>query len=831
MNTDQHDLKGALPFTLSFDDAPVGMSFTTLDGHFLRVNRRLCEITGYTADELLRMDFQAITHPDDVMTDVHKHQQALAGLINTYRLDKRYIRKNGSSVWVNITITLVRDERGEPSYSFGVVEDGLQREQSQVQRQDVTIGLRKVLAATNQLMACPTTDSMLKVAVEFARNTLGLERCAIFFQREGYIQGTYGTDGEGNTTDEHEIRVDLNDQWPQQVAQLQADGAQWLMVDNRKHTEWDGEHVKIVGMGWVVITLIPIANGPKCYMFNDTHLSNAHIDETQQEIVAVYCSLLGRMIERRQVEEALNESETRLQQAIHAANIGIFEHDHITDKIFWSRVQRNIFGWTSEESKGLNEVLQTVYPDDHARIKHAVQKAHDPHGDGIYDVEYRIVADDGSIRWLSVHSLTMFEGEGDQRHPLRTVGATADITDRRKVEEALRESEQMLRNILDSIPVRVFWKDMNLRLLGCNQHFADDMGVTSPAELIGKTTEDLIHEQSPQWDAQSPQFASDDRRVLDSGQALLDYEEQQMRGDHNLYWVRTSKLPIRNADGKVTGLLCTYEDITDRKITELALQKKREEEHEFQVYLKALHQINIELTMIDNLDDFYRQIVELGLTQLGFDRVSLWLYDAEHGTANGTYGTDDHGQLISESHMSFELEPSSAFWQSLQKPDRFMYTEQSELFHNFEVVGSGWLVSVALWQGHRNLGWLSIDNLINHRPISQPQLEILAQYGMQVGTLLARKRVKEALLESEIFLKKSQSVGKLGSYYFNVDTGDWISSPRPCIQRSCPSRCRRIRNSWSKCWFAASASRLSARRSSSRCDGCARSSKLVSVFG
>jgi PAS domain S-box-containing protein len=761
------------------DDFPFGVVRTTVDGRFLYVNRKLCEITGYNADELMHLNFQSITHPDDLPTNLHKLDQAVVGMIKSYRIDKRYIRKDGSTVWVNVTGVLMRDTQGKPDYIAAVIEDRLERDRNEAQRQAVTVGLRKVLAATNQLMSCPNVDTLLRQAVEVARNTLGLERCGIFFDHGEYIQGTYGTDGEGNTTDEHDARVILQDQWPQHVEQLKAEGAQWLMVDDRKHTEWDGEEIKVVGTGWVVITLIPLAEGRKAYLFNDTYISNAPIDETQQEIVAVFCSLLGKMIQRVEVENALHASETRLQQAVRAAKIGIFEHDHLTDKIYWSPVQREILGWDDEiaEIENLEDAVLQIYPDDRERIKAAIQRAHDPRGDGVYDVEYRVLARDGSIRWLSVHSITSFEGEGRDRHFVRTVGATADITDRRGVEEALRESEQMLRNILDSIPVRVFWKDMNLRVLGCNQHFADDMGVALPADLIGKTDVDLIRERGLPWLDQAILYRADDLRVIEQGESIFGQEEPQMRDDQQLYWARTNKLPLRNANGKITGLLCTYEDITERRQTELALQKKREDEQELLRYLTLLHEISRELTMIDALDDFYRRTVELGRTMLGFDRVSLWLYDAPRNSAIGTYGTNINGNLQSEAHMSFVVEPNTEFWAAMQKPDRFLYAEKVSLYHNFGVAGTGWIVVIALWIENRVLGWLSVDNLIKQQPISPPQIEILAQYGLHIASMLSGKQVKQALHDSEVFLQKSQTVGRIGSYYFNIPQDRWMSSP------------------------------------------------------
>lgn len=110
-------------FRATFEQAAVGMAEVALDGHWLRVNRRLCEKVGYTHEEMLRLTFQDITHPDDLDTDLELTRALLAGEIPHYALEKRYIRKDGSVAWVNLTVGLVRDARGEPQYFSSVIED------------------------------------------------------------------------------------------------------------------------------------------------------------------------------------------------------------------------------------------------------------------------------------------------------------------------------------------------------------------------------------------------------------------------------------------------------------------------------------------------------------------------------------------------------------------------------------------------------------------------------------------------------------------------------------------------------------------------------------
>ena len=110
-------------FRATFENAAVGIAHVAPDGTWLDVNRRLCEIVGYCRDEIVAKTFQDITHPDDLEADLDYVRKLLEGQADSYMMDKRYIRKDESVVWANLTVACVRNSEGKINYFVSVIED------------------------------------------------------------------------------------------------------------------------------------------------------------------------------------------------------------------------------------------------------------------------------------------------------------------------------------------------------------------------------------------------------------------------------------------------------------------------------------------------------------------------------------------------------------------------------------------------------------------------------------------------------------------------------------------------------------------------------------
>lgn len=133
-------------FRTTFEQAAVGVAHVALDGRWLLVNQQICEIVGYTEVELLNMDFQAITHPDDLAQDRENIRQIMAGEIRVIKFEKRYIHKQGHTVWINLTGTLRYNDAGEPLYFIASFENINDRKQAEFALQAQTITLARTTA-------------------------------------------------------------------------------------------------------------------------------------------------------------------------------------------------------------------------------------------------------------------------------------------------------------------------------------------------------------------------------------------------------------------------------------------------------------------------------------------------------------------------------------------------------------------------------------------------------------------------------------------------------------------------------------------------------------
>lgn len=441
---------------------------------------------------------------------------------------------------------------------------------------------------------------------------------------------------------------------------------------------------------------------------------------------------------RKRVEAALQTSEEQFRSAFDNAAIGMAL---VSPDGRWLQVNRalsGIIGYTEQEL--LEKTFQDItHPDDLDIDLTYVRQVLAGEIES-YQMEKRYFHKLGHVVWVLLSVSLVRDAQG---LPLHFISQIQDITQRKLAETALAAERNLLRTLIDHMPDFVFVKDAAGRFLVSNEAHTKVSG-KKVEEIVGRTSLDVYPPEL------ATQYYADDQAVIQSGQPVINAERRTPDPDGYESWGLTTKVPLRDASGQVTGLIGIIRDITERKRMEAALTARMQQDHKFQQHLQALHEITIELTTIDELDAFYRRSVELGLQRLGFDRLALFLYDQKDSVAVGTYGTNAQGTLVSEHQLRFDpLSEPTILGQAILSEERLAFEPHAQLFSDLKPIGTGSNAAAVLWNGTEKLGWLVVDNWVHQQPLDQNDLNILSLYALTLGTLLAQKRTQVAVLDSE----------------------------------------------------------------------------------
>jgi len=255
---------------------------------------------------------------------------------------------------------------------------------------------------------------------------------------------------------------------------------------------------------------------------------------------------------RREAEARMQDSEKRYRAMFENTGTGTVLSEADTTLSMVNREFAQMVGYDRSEIEGKMSWTQLIAPEDVERLRvYHFDRRKDPLNTPS-QYECRLIDRQGNVipTLLKVRLIP-----GTQT----SIGSFLDISDRKRAEEALTDANRMLRLVLDTIPVRVFWKDTDLRYLGCNRPFAEDAGFTHPEEVIGRDDFEWIPSDL------ATVFRKNDRVVMQTGEARLNVEKQCPHPKGGKRWLQTSKVPMRDSQEKIFGVLGTYQDITERK--------------------------------------------------------------------------------------------------------------------------------------------------------------------------------------------------------------------------------------------------------------------------
>jgi len=435
------------------------------------------------------------------------------------------------------------------------------------------------------------------------------------------------------------------------------------------------------------------------------------------------------LTERKRMEEALSASEAELRTLINAMTDIIFVGNSEGRYLKIVDTSPSLLYKPSKELLG--KTLHDVFPKDladfflnHLRQALNTQKS--------VNFEYCLPIGDKKL-WFYATVSPMTDD--------KILMVARDITDRKQAEDALRESEERYRQLINLSPDGISIHSQGY-ILFVNPAMTRMSGATSADQMLGKSVLDFVH----------PDFRELVRKRIAemqiTGLPISFIEEKLLRLDGTSFDVELAAVPYSFKDTQYIQVVAR--DITERKRAEDELQQNREATLQFSKQLAALQEITNELSKAESSDNLCRQAVQLGRTHMGFDRVGIWFIEEHLGIMRGSFGTDEHGGLRDERNAQVQFRHEGLAWRLFSHKDQIALVEHRPLYdHLGREVGMGDNAMAALWDGDKVIGVISVDNLFTDRPISEHQLEVLRLYATTLGHLITRKRAEEALRASE----------------------------------------------------------------------------------
>ncbi|MEG4391932.1 PAS domain S-box protein [Microcoleus sp. BROC3] len=380
-------------FRNAFENASIGMGIVSLDGHWVKVNPALCQILGYSSEELLALTFQYITHPDDLDLDLSYAHQLLAGTISTYQIEKRYFHKQGHIIWILLDGSLVQDEQGNPLHFIAQIQDITARKEARK-----TLELQSVIMHNMAGGVCLIKASDLTIV--YTNPKLD----AMFGYTDGELAGQ--PVGILNYVDT-EIRPDAS--VLDIITQIEQNGEAQYEVYNKKK---DGR------LFWCRV-----------------HTSRFE----HPEYGTVYVAVEEDVTDLKQAEQALQATTNRLNFLLNYSPVVIFSCKPYGDygATFISENVKDVLGYESIAFLEDDEFwVHNLHPDDLERVINGLANLF---VNDFYFHEYRLRRSDGVYRWILGQLRLIRDPAG---RPVEILGYLVDISDRKQAELELQQAKE-----------------------------------------------------------------------------------------------------------------------------------------------------------------------------------------------------------------------------------------------------------------------------------------------------------------------------------------------------------------------------------------------------
>ena len=511
-------------FRAMFETASIGIAQADPQtGRWLRVNQKICTITGYSADEMLQMRVPDITHPEDRARDSEAFQQVVRGEAPDYRMEKRYVRKDGTLAWVNVNMTVIRDASGQPTRTVATIEDIAPRKRAEEALRESEAKYRSLFESSR--------DAVMTLEPPSWRFTSGNQATVEMFEARNEEEFTSHGPWELSPGQQPDGR-DSVEKAREMIETALREGSHLF--------EWT--HRRLGGQEFSAIVLLS-------RMQSD---GKVFLQATVRDIT-----------ERKQAETALRESELLYHSLVEQLPQAIFRLDRAGRITFANSRYCQQMG--RELKALLGQTDADLFPADLAAQYWADSRRVIETGQ-IFDAIERHSGLDGRESYVHVMKSPLRGADG------QIVGVQclfSDVTERKQAEEQLRASEERFRSLYENSVVGFYRTTPDGCILMANPALLNMLGFSSLEELASRNLEDEGFEPGCSR-------AAFKQRLEQDGQ-IIGLEAGWKRSDGSTIFVRENCRAVRDESGRTVFYDGSAEDITARKQAEAALR----EAHEF----------------------------------------------------------------------------------------------------------------------------------------------------------------------------------------------------------------------------------------------------------
>ena len=454
-------------------------------------------------------------------------------------------------------------------------------------------------------------DSGIQQTLKKITSFAGVERSGVFLIRNSHVENIYEWRAPGVRSYKkllQNISADLFPWWMKRIRQLENIHLP-RVTDLPSRAKAERKLLHTLGIKSLIAVPLVLNGSAVGFLGFDSISREVAWSKDIISLLQIVGQIFVNALERKRADEILKESEKKYRQLIDSSLAGIYiTQNHILK--FCNKQFTEIFGYARpEELIGIN-VRQLVVPEswplveEEIRLRESGRKASSRY-------EFRAVGKDGSIFDVEVlGSRIIFEGK------LSIQGTMIDITERKKAEQSLKESENKYRALFEGIPVGLYRTTPEGRILDLNPAMVEMLGQAEKDSLLGLNAKSLYLNQRDRERAMA---------ILEREKDLRNFEFQVKRADDKVIWVQDNAHAVFTAKGQVLYHEGSLQDITERKRTEEIVRKRTDQVIRHQSALLDLAKIDLA-----DLDASLRMITEIDARSLGVARVSIWFYNSIH---------------------------------------------------------------------------------------------------------------------------------------------------------------------------------------------------------